>query len=654
MSTQLAYTQIATTGTAGQALSPAIKVAAEDAFGNVVTTDTSTVTIAVATGPGGFTGSTTSVAAVGGVATFNNLVLDTSGTYALTSTDGSLTNVTSGNVVIAAASASQLVDQLVPTTGTAGQALSPSLKVAVEDAFGNLVTTDTSTVTIGVASGPGGFTGSTTSTAAVERHRHFQQSVLGYGGDLHPDGDRRHAEKRDQRKYRHQRRNRQPAGVSTNCHHGNRGPGPRSGDHRGGRRCVRQRGDDKYIDVKIAVASGPGGFIGSTTNVAAVNGVATFSNLVLDTAGTYTLHATDGSLTAVTSGNITVDAAAATQLVYEQAPTPVTAGQAIAPAVQVAVEDVFGNVVTSDTSTVMIAVATGPGGFIAGSTTNVAAVGGVATFNNLILGTAGNYTLTATDGALTSVTSASFAVSVAPASQLVYTRSVSTGTAGQALSPSLTVAVEDAFGNLISTDTSTVTIAVASGPGGFDGASTTSAVAASGVATFSNLLLDTAGTYTLTVTDGTLTSATSPNILVSAATASQLLYQQIVTTGTAGQALAPAVTVVVEDAFGNVVTSDTSNIKIAVASGPDGFTGSTTNVAAVSGVATFNNLVLDTAGSYSLQATDGSLTAAISGNITINPAAASQLVYQQARHRSRRVRPLPRRFKSPWRTRSAM
>jgi len=629
-STQLAYSKLATTGTAGQALSPAIQVAVEDAFGNVVTTDASTVTIAVATGPGGFTGSTTSVAAVGGVATFNNLVLDTSGTYTLTSTDGSLTNVTSGSIVIAAASASQLVDQLVPTTGTAGQALSPSLKVAVEDAFGNLVTTDTSTVTIGVASGPGGFTGSTTSTSAVSGIATFSNLYLDTAGTYTltaTDGTLKSvtsgsivisAATASQLAYQQI--------VTTGTAGQALAP------------AVTVAVEDAFGNVvmtntstvKIAVASGPGGFIGSTTNVAAVNGVATFSNLVLDTAGTYTLHATDGSLTAVTSGNITVNAAAATQLVYEQAPTPVTAGQAIAPAVQVAVEDVFGNVVTTDTSTVMIAVATGPGGFIGGSTTNVAAVGGVATFNNLILGIAGNYTLTATDGALTSVTSARFAVSVAPASQLVYTRSVSTGTAGQALSPSLTVAVEDAFGNLISTDTSTVTIAVASGPGGFDVASTTSAVAASGVATFSNLLLDTSGTYTLTVTDGTLTSATSPNIVVNAATASQLLYQQIVTTGTAGQALAPAVTVVVEDAFGNVVTSDTSNIKIAVASGPVGFTGSTTNVAAVSGVATFNNLVLDTAGSYSLQATDGSLTAAISGNITINPAAASQLVYEQA------------------------
>ena len=61
---------------------------------------------------------------------------------------------------------------------------------------------------------------------------------------------------------------------------------------------------------------------------------------------------------------------------------------------KVAVEDAFGNVVTSDTSTVDRSPSpVGPGGFAAGSTTSVAAVSGVATFSNLVLDTAGSYTL---------------------------------------------------------------------------------------------------------------------------------------------------------------------------------------------------------------------------------------------------------------------
>ena len=111
----------------------------------------------------------------------------------------------------------------------------------------------------------------------------------------------------------------------------------------------------------------------------------------------------------ITLDNVQVTAGAS-QLVLQQSPTSGTPGQTLSPSVKVAVEDAFGNVVTSDKSTVTIAVASGPGGFTAGSTTSVAAVSGVATFSNLILGLAGTYTLKATDGTLASVTSGNITV----------------------------------------------------------------------------------------------------------------------------------------------------------------------------------------------------------------------------------------------------
>ena len=50
----------------------------------------------------------------------------------------------------------------------------------------------------------------------------------------------------------------------------------------------------------------------------------------------------------------------------------------------------------------------------------VAASDGIATFSNVKFDTAGNYTLAASDGSLTSATSSSFAVSAASASKVVY------------------------------------------------------------------------------------------------------------------------------------------------------------------------------------------------------------------------------------------
>ncbi|MEO7326439.1 MAG: carboxypeptidase-like regulatory domain-containing protein [Dokdonella sp.] len=77
----------------------------------------------------------------------------------------------------------------------------------------------------------------------------------------------------------------------------------------------------------------------------------------------------------------------------------------------------------------------------------------------------------------------------------------------------------------------------------------------------------------------------------------------------------------VEDASGNVVTSDTSPVTLALSGGTGGATlGGTTTVNAVSGVATFANLSVDTAGTaYVLNASDASLTGAASNPFNIAP-----------------------------------
>src|SRR5204863_2829652 len=86
--TQLAFTVQPSSTVAGAAISPAVQVSALDAAGNPVPGFTGSVTVALATNPGGATlGGTTTVAAVNGVASFSPLTLDKTGTgYALTAT----------------------------------------------------------------------------------------------------------------------------------------------------------------------------------------------------------------------------------------------------------------------------------------------------------------------------------------------------------------------------------------------------------------------------------------------------------------------------------------------------------------------------------------------------------------------------------------
>jgi hypothetical protein len=244
-------------------------------------------------------------------------------------------------------------------------------------------------------------------------------------------------------------------------------------------------------------------------------------------------------------------------------------------------------------------------------TTTVSAVGGIATFSNLILNTSGAYTLTAASGGLTSATSTTITIGAGTASKLVFTTEPpSSGTAATAFTA--VIQVEDASGNLVTS--STASVAITSTASGVTGTTTVSAVG--GIATFSNLTLSTTGAYTLTAASSGLTSATSSSIMIGAGTASKLAFTtEPPSSGTAGTAFTAVVQV--EDASGNLVTSSTASVTIT--STASGVTGTTT-VSAVGGVATFSNLILNTSGTYTLTAASSGLTSVTSSSITINSA----------------------------------
>src|SRR5262249_50273221 len=121
------------------------------------------------------------------------------------------------------------------------------------------------------------------------------------------------------------------------------------------------------------------------------------------------------------------------------------------------------------------------------------------------------------------------------------------------------VDVVDTSGNLVTTDTSTVTLTLNQNM--FDtGFNTVSVAASGGVATFSGLVIDTAaGGSTLPATDTGLTSTVSNTFAINPAAASQLVFtQQPTNPSTAGVTISPAVVVQEEDAFGNVETGDST------------------------------------------------------------------------------------------------
>ena len=278
-------------------------------------------------------------------------------------------------------------------------------------------------------------------------------------------------------------------------------------------------------------------FTSGTTTVALSNGMATFSNLILNTSGTYTFVATpvniNGVTTAITSA-VTINPAAASKLVFTPAaPGPGSVASAI-PNVAVQVEDPYGNFVTSTSGSVTVTIKSGsPQSSFNSGTGTVALSGGVATFSNLVVNTAGLYTFTATPVGITGVTGAvnsnSFTIAkVTPAN--VVTNSTPT-TLGSSVTFTATLAGPSGG----TTPTGTVSWTV-SGTAGITACTSSTTTLSAGVATCT-ITASSAGTYVVTDAYGADTNylaSTSNADTVSVGFAPSLLQIESKTGGTAG------------------------------------------------------------------------------------------------------------------------
>ena len=178
----------------------------------------------------------------------------------------------------------------------------------------------------------------------------------------------------------------------------------------------------------------------------------------------------------------------------------------------------------------------------------------------------------------------------------------------------------DANGNIKASYSPSVTLSIKNNAGSSTLSGTTTVTPTSGTSTFSGLSLNKVGTgYTLTATDGTLTSADSSTFNVSANSAASLAFSiQPVNTAISTN-ISPAPQVTALDSSGNTVTGYSGNITIAIGINAGGGTLSgTIPVAAVSGVSTFSDLKINAAGAgYTLSATASGLSTATSSTFNI-------------------------------------
>ena len=633
--TQLAFTTQPSATGAGDSITPAVAVAALDNAGNTATGFTGNVTITLGGNPeSGTLSGTTTVAAVGGVATFANLSLDRAGTgYSLVASAPGFLSAASTSFEVSAGPATQLEFRTQPTTTGVGEVITPAVAVTPMDNLGNAATGFTGDVTVTLGTNPGGATllGTTTAPAvsgvAAFADLRLDKPGVGYtlvataAGELAATSTAFEV----------------AAGSGTQLAFTSQPTTTGAGETINPAVTVLDSLGNTATgftgSVTIALGDNPGSAtLSGTTTTAAVAGVATFTDLSLDKAGTgYTLLATAASVSPATSTAFDITAGLATQLDFTTQPTATSAGSPVTPAVVVTARDALGNTATSFTGNVTIALGTNPGGAALAGTTVATAVGGVVSFADLLLDRAGTgYTLVVTATGLTAATSTAFDVAAAAAARLVFTTQPTNSTAGSPITPAVVVTAEDSLGNTVTSFGGNVTITLGSNPGGATLSGTNLEAAVNGVATFANLHLDKAGAgYTLVATAPALTGASSGSFNVTAAGATVLGFTIQPSTTVAGAAISPAVQVTARDGFGNTAASFTGNVTIVVGNNPGGDTiAGTQTVAAAAGIATFADLTLDRAGTgYTLVAEAASLTSATSASFSITSASETTLAF---------------------------
>ncbi len=380
--------------------------------------------------------------------------------------------------------------------------------------------------------------------------------------------------------------------------------------------------------VSIAINNNPSsGTLSGMQTVSAVNGVATFNNLSIDKAGTgYTLTASSPGLTGATSSSFDITPRTTNQLSIE---TAADGSGSIVPAQSLTAG-------TGGTVTAYAIERNASGTFIAnvaGTWSLANITGGMASTELVSSGDNKSATFTAANlaGSATihvvwdgiSADSGTITVNAGTATKLIFTTQPGASSlGGVAFTTQPVVTVEDAYGNTITSPSVSITLAIGTNPSG--GTLTVSGgnpiSSTNGVATFSGVSIDKVGTgYTLTATGGSLTAATSSTFNITVSAEYHLVFTQIPSGGTASSNFTPQPQVTVEDTGGNIVTTYSGMVSIAITGNPSGTILSANNnpLTVVNGVAAFTGVSINWAGIYTLTATSGNLTTT-SNSITIN------------------------------------
>ncbi len=385
--------------------------------------------------------------------------------------------------------------------------------------------------------------------------------------------------------------------------------------------------------VTVGATGGAGDITGGTTTVRTdERGDAVFDDLkIQDADESYRLKfTTSDEQASVESDRFEVDAAVAATLTTIDAPSSIEAGEELTLTVEA--RDEYGNP-AAEQAIESVVIASEHDGTVADVDATTLDANGRAAITiapDTIVTTDGDHTLTVTGD---DVTGDSTSINVKPGTpeHVTFDEQPASTTAGETVTAAdggdLTVSVRDRYGNLVADQDSTVNVSVLNVSGAVVSASET--VAPDGVVDLGETRVTRAGEYRLEASgedaslEGTEDAATdsvlSDAFRVDPAGPAEIVsIDGIATTQTAGETITDPVRGTVTDEYGNAISGH--DVTIAVnGTLEDGTTHVTTDA---SGVAEFDDLVIEDAGTYEATVTADTIGSTVAvGEFTVDPAA---------------------------------
>ncbi|MFC1707821.1 hypothetical protein ACFL59_13580, partial [Planctomycetota bacterium] len=368
------------------------------------------------------------------------------------------------------------------------------------------------------------------------------------------------------------------------------------------------RATDAYgngvTDVRLQFAATPSSAsLSSSEARTGTQGEASVSLTLGSTLGTNRVSVSAPDLSGVPPLELTADAAVpgpATRLAFAVSPPPsLKAGEPFS--VTVRIEDDAGNLVGLARQVALALLDSGGSGGVLQGDSEVSSTAGVATFAGLSVPNVGEgYYLLASTQALQEAVSKPFEVTPGQVATLAIVEQPGDASAGASFGRQPVIELLDGLGNRV-TDGSVTAIraSVVSGGGSLEG--DLFAVISGGVAAFSSLRIDRAGTYTLRFGDGPFIESSS--FVVAPATPTRLAFLTQLPNATADDTF--TANVALTDDFGNRVDLSGPGVTFSLDEGPPGaeISNPSDNPATISGGAATFSFRLKKAGSgYRLKA----------------------------------------------------